>query len=173
MSIQTTIEPTPEQLARIATFDTRVRAALAELDALSNEVMAFEQEGLETRGLEDQLGVDAPALVLDYLRMLRMSRGIGAFSDWWNYRVHGLDGISYLAEQVDSTDLKRYRALLAVEQAVSEADGELIGLLNRGHGLGHASDADKLAEEIGMTKAELEDRAEAVLTTLIESGWRP
>jgi hypothetical protein len=173
MSILTTIEPTPHQLARIATIEVRTKAVLAELDDLTREVQALEQEGLETRGLEDSLGLDAPKLVLDYLRILRVSHGIKAFSDWWNYRVDGLDGVSYLAEQVDSDDLPRYRALIAVEQAMSEADGELIGILNRGHGLGHASDADKLTAEIGMTKAALEDRAEAVLTTLIESGWRP
>jgi len=49
----------------------------------------------------------------------------------------------------------------------------LISLLDRADGLGHKDVSMQLVAVIGMTRAELEDRAEVVLTTLIESGWRP
>jgi hypothetical protein len=163
--------PTGKQLARINLLEDRVRVFWAAADQLRAEAERLEDEGFETRDLARLIfEADSRDVVLEYLQMLRISRGVRAFSDWWFYRVHLLQGISHISEQRDSTDVERYRELLAVEAAMSSADGELIGILNRAHRLDEQGDDFR---EFGMTKEEIATRAEALITQLLESGLRP
>lgn len=172
MSVFTFVEPTPDQLARIAVLEPRARAVFREVAALSEEITALKEAGLETReAAEAVAGVDNDAL--DELRTLRVTRGISPFSDWWSDRVLALRTIEDESDE-PGTWRRKYLASLAVDQAIAMADPELTRLLDRAadRPLGPI-DARKLEAAIGMTQAELQDRAEAVVTTLIESGWRP
>jgi hypothetical protein len=177
---QATIEPTPEQLARIATLEPRTRAIFLEVVAISEEIIALKRAGLETReAAESVAGVDDDAL--DELRTLRVSRGIPAFSDWWSHRVRSLRGIDFMVQDIADEDLdddavlwrRKHQAALAVDQAIADLDPELLALINRSDALGNERTSMQLQAVLGMTTGELEDRAEAVLTKLIESGWRP
>ena len=175
---QATIELTPEQLARLAVIESRVMALRSELSGFYDEIDALRQAGLETREAAEAIaGVDDD--VLDELRMLRVSRGIPAFSDWWCDRVLGLRQIVDDVPDEDRSDdaeawRHKYQAALSVERAILKADPELIGLLDRAADRPRGKiDAAKLEAAIGMKEEQLEDRAEAVLIQLIESGWRP
>jgi hypothetical protein len=174
-----TIEATPDQLARIATLEPRARWIFLEVVALSEEIIALREAGLETReAAESVAGVDDDAL--DELRTLRVSRGIPAFSDWWFQRVMVLREIANDVPDDDHSaeaEIYRFRdgEALAVDDAIAKVDPELIRLLDRAadRPIGHALDDFNLEAAIGMTEAELQDRAEVVLTQLIDSGWRP
>ncbi len=176
-----TIEPTPEQLAVIATLEPRVRAVFLEVAAISYEIDDLRKAGLETREAATAVvWVDSDAL--DELRELRICSGIPAFSEWWFNRIRVLWPLEAIVAGVPADDMggdamlarQEYKAALAVEQAIAQADPELIRLLDLAarREFGEIDQA-KLEAAIGMTNEQLEDRAEDVLTQLIASGWRP
>jgi hypothetical protein len=177
-----TIEPTRDQLTIIRSLERRMRSAIMEIVAVSEEVIALRAAGLETREAAEAVAW-ADNEALNELQCLRISHGIPAFSDWWFYRVRVLRGLGFMVDGIPDDDQgedaalerKRHTAALAIEEAIAKADPELIGLLNRATPRPYAPHLDptQLAAATGMTREDLADRAEIVLTQLIESGWRP
>src|SRR5258708_28011717 len=175
-----TIELTPQQLRRLGVIESRARELRSELSGFYQEIEALKKAGLET-GEAAEAVHDLSNGRSDELRTLRVSRGIPAFSDWWSYRVRALRNIDFMVQDIHDDDLSddaavyrhKYQAALAVEQRIVDLDPELIPLINRADALGIEYTTMQLEAVLGMTEAELQNRAEAVLTQLIESGWRP
>jgi len=176
----TATELTPEQLARLDVIESRVIELRSELYGYFQEIDALKQAGIETGEAAEALH-DLSDDMSDELRMLRVSRGVSAFSDWWSHRVRAKRSIAGMVEDIPDDAMDddavlwrgKYQAALAVDRAIADLDPELPALIDRADALGTERTDMQLQAVLGMTDAQLEDRAEAVLTQVIESGWRP
>lgn len=173
MSVPTIVEPTPEQLARIADLEARTKSIREAISELYTDVTWLKDSGLEV--------LDAGADPLeqmrhfeDDVRCLRVSGGRVPFSDWFFHRVQLLEETKELSDSVGTDDLSHLRQVLAIEEAMRAAAPKLMGLLEiaataeEHHPLSDATEA-----RIGMPEEVLEVQLGDALTKLIESGWRP
>jgi hypothetical protein len=157
----TTTEATATQLHFLAEIEERAKALNKEFGSWLALLQSIADRVADDDGYAGEL-VDSLAndlgTVREELRRIRVARGMPALRTWLFYRIHLLKGVSHYAEDVSSEDVAMHRGLVAVEHAIAGVDPDLLAELTR------AGDDDRPA---------LMDRAEAAITKLIESGWRP
>jgi|ERR1700674_3660919 len=173
MSVQAIVEPTPRQLAWIADIAKSVQGKVELLEALQGDLAQLESEGLHLDRDAFLDGLSSLAHALSDLRTLRVSGGRAAFSDWWHYRIYSGSLLGEMLDDYCSQPRSRRSAVLAIEQAVTARDEKLIAALDGAASRQYIHDEEEYARLAGMTRDKVKDRAEAVLTQLIESGWRP
>jgi hypothetical protein len=163
-------EPTAEQLRIIASLEGRARRAFLEIDEVTREIKELEARGLPGAKFLAFDIEQGEVSCIGTLRNLRLTGGRWGFCEWWHYRVNG----SYrLKDSVEACGPEQARVLRALEKAVKSADSDLVDRLNAVAGNYYVHDDEEYERLAGMTRVEVEARAAAVITTLIESGWRP
>ena len=175
---------TPEQLARIPEISCRMRAISDELLSLEREVEGWVDGPLPRDDFEpaDELPGKVYQTVgsiacgttdeaLELLRDLRVTQGRRGFVDWWECRIRHLGaGLEHV--RGDDATPSRHRRFTAVDVAVAKRDPELGGWLDS-LVASSASDRRGYLTMLGITEAQLVDRAAGVIADLIDSGWRP
>ncbi|SRR5260370_1322525 len=173
MSVPVFVEPTPRQQAFIADIEKSVRSKVDLLEALQGDLAQLESEGLHLNRDCFQAGLADLTNALRDIRCLRVSGGRAAFADWWHYRVSSGALLGDILDDYCSEPRSRRSSVLAIEQAVTARDDKLIEALDAAASRQYIHGEDEYARLAGMTRDQVKDRAEAVLTNLLASGWRP
>jgi hypothetical protein len=171
MSVQTPIEPTPEQLTLIGSLELRARSAFLELDEVEEAIRQLTKEG-NYGASETSLALEDDDIrnYLEDLHALAITGGRPGFDDWWRQRVNSG---STLGNIVDGSSREDRAVILAIEAALETEDKELIEALDKTAGDHYIHEDEEYTRRAGMTRAEATARAGAAITRLIESGWRP
>ncbi|HXJ49710.1 MAG TPA: hypothetical protein VNF91_11125 [Candidatus Acidoferrum sp.] len=192
---------TDEQLQRLAHIAARIEAISDELYGF--EVEAEQWAGTDCEAADwGELCLEREAIELarsissgswdeirNAVRDLRVTRGLVGFGDWWEHRVrrlHGRAGFEqYLWENLGQEDdrelselpdseVPRRPRFIAVDEAMRAADPVLVRILDEVAALpGPTIDKVRALPAHHVTEEHLQDRAEAALIKLIDSGWRP
>lgn len=99
----------------------------------------------------------------------RVGRSITGVSWWFWYRAQMVEPVDHV---LDACTSKQAVDVRATERAVSKKDPDLIDAINRAASVSHISD-EEFEARAGMRRETIASRAEAVLTSLLEAGWRP
>src|SRR5260370_23428706 len=173
MSVAVLVETSARQEAFIADIERSVRSKVDLLEALQGDLVQLESEGLRLTRDCFQAGLADLTNALRDIRCLRVSGGRAAFADWLHYRVSSGALLGDILDDYCSEPPSPRSSVLAIEQTVTARDDKLIEAPDAAPSRQYIHADDDYARLAGMTRDQVKDRAEAVLTNLLASGWRP